>query len=600
MSTQSAIVTGALLKPDSPLVIRVYTDWRPSLPTSAGVFSPDMVEAAREQVELAFNQTQQELRRSPASSPGSLLRRLRFPESGIIEHLKAAEVFDQVVGMLRRQLLENGSLSESTEIPRLSECELEVLSVLSGCTQHQRAADCSDCLHRHYRTIDGSCNNLDHPLRGAAEVPFLRLLDPAYQDGVGLPVGWVAGAQSSRPSPRLISRQLISSREVTGDEHLTLMLMQFGQFLDHDLDLSPVSPSDIAFDTTDTARFSSCDDICHNDAPCFPISVPQDDPRIRRDCLPFTRSSAVCGTGASSLLVGKSSVRREQINTITSYVDGSMVYGSTDHVAQRLREPGDSGRLLQGELNEAGRRMLPFDNESLIECSTGVHANRSQCFLGGDVRTNEQVGLTSMHTLLNREHNRVVTALAAMNPHWDSEKLYQEARRVVVAEWQHVVFSEYVPRILGDDYLGSYVGYRPSVDATISNVFATAAFRFGHSQIMPLFQRLDQDYLPLDVGPLKLRDAFFAPFRILEEGGIDPLIRGLLASPLKLRLSHQVLNNNLTEALFAQVRDLQTCACFEDPLPKYVLGKRSSELHNAITFTSSILKSSILYCRLTR
>ena len=515
---------------------------------AAGIFSRSMIRGFREKVDLAFSRTQQELLRS-STSPGSLLHKLRFPESGIIEHLKAAEVFDQIVTMLRNQLLRNSSVATGGVAPDLSECELEVLGQLSGCEEHQKEADCSSCYHQKYRSIDGSCNNLDNPLQGAAEVPFVRLLTPAYEDGVGLPVGWSGG----KPSARLISRDLISANEVTGDEHFTLMLMQFGQFLDHDMDLAPSSPSNIVFDIDNPDMLSSCSDICDNDSPCFPIPVPDDDPRINRPCMSFTRSSAVCGTGASSLLVGNIGIHREQVNAITSYVDGSMIYGSIEKVAGKLREKGETGKLLEGVLTESGKRLLVFDNESLIECTTGINVNRSKCFLGGDVRTNEQVGLTSMHTIFYREHNRIVALLTSMNPHWDGEKLYQEARRIVIAEWQHIVFTQYLPKIVGASYLGSYGDYDAAVDATIANAFATAAFRFGHSQIMPLFQRLDSDYNPLPIGPLKLQDAFFAPFRILEEGGVDPLIRGLIASPVKMRLSHQGLNNNLTEALFQQV-----------------------------------------------
>ena len=505
-----------------------------------------MMEDLRDKVNLAFNKTQQELQRQ-SNSPRSLLRKLNFPESGIIEHLKAAEVFDQAVTILRSNV---SRLEETSgEIPVLTACELEVLGELSGCKEHQREADCSSCYHQKYRSVDGSCNNLDYPLMGASEVPFMRLLTPSYEDGVGLPVGWSGG----KPSARHISRELIAANEVTGDEHFTLMLMQFGQFLDHDMDMAPGSPSDIVFDIRNPESLSTCDNICENDAPCFPIPVPHDDHRINRSCMAFTRSSAVCGSGVSSLLLGGAGIHREQINAITSYLDGSMIYGSIEYVARRLREQGDSGMLLEGDLTESGKKLLPFDNESLIECSTGIHANRSSCFLGGDARTNEQVGLTSMHTLFYREHNRVVAILASLNPQWDGERLYQEARRIVVAEWQHLVYYEYLPKILGSSYLGDYPGYDPTVDTTIANGFATAAFRFGHSQIMPLFPRLDFNYEPLPIGPLKLQDAFFAPFRIIEEGGIDPLLRGLVSSPVKMRLSHQGLNNNLTEALFLQV-----------------------------------------------
>lgn len=536
------------LAPCSVLEFLLYYCLIPIYVQTIGIFSPSMMEGFRERVNLAFNRTRQELQRS-SRNPGSLLRRLRFPESGIIEHLKAAEIFDLAVTMLRNQLLQNGSVLTGIEIPNLSECELGVLSQLSGCEEHQRQADCSNCFHQKYRSSDGSCNNLDNPLQGAAEVPFIRLLEPAYEDGVGLPVGWTG----NKPSARSISRDIISTNEVTGDEKFSLMLMQLGQFLDHDIDLALGSPSDIVFNIDNPDMLSNCDDICNNDAPCFPIPVPDDDPRINRQCMTFTRSSAVCGTGAPSLLVGKQSIHREQINGITSYIDGSMLYGSTEFTAQKLRENGESGKLQEGSPSESGLKYLPFDNESLIACATGIHTNRSKCFLGGDVRTNEQVGLTCMHTLFYREHNRVVTILADSNPHWDEEKLYQEARKIVVAEWQHIVYDQYLPKIIGADYLGKYEDYSASVDATITNAFATAAFRFGHSQIMPVFPRLDFNYQPLSIGPLKLQDAFFAPFRILEEGGIDPLIRGIIASPVKMRLSYQGLNNQLTESLFAQV-----------------------------------------------
>ena len=515
---------------------------------SPGILSPSMMQGVRERIDLAFNKTQEELL-TASHSPRSLLRRLKFPESGIIEHLKAAEIFDQAIMEIRNQLLKNTSIPQSSKIPEFSSCELEVLSKLSGCEEHQKMADCSSCFNKKYRTLDGTCNNLDSPLQGAAEIPFLRLLDPAYEDRIGLPVGW----SGDKPSARKISRDVISTKEVTSNDNFTLMLMQFGQFLDHDMDLALGSPSNIAFNSNNPGSLSSCDDICHNDAPCFPIPVPDNDPRIDHQCLPFTRSSAVCGTGASSLLVGTRGVHREQINALTSYVDGSMIYSPNTHTARKLRKMDGSGKLLKGDLTASGKRLLPFDNESLIECTTGIHANRSQCFLAGDMRTNEQVGLTSMHTLFYREHNRVVDVLTDLNPHWNGERLYQEARKIVIAEWQHMVFSEYLPKILGEDYFTEYRGYDPNVDASIANAFATAAYRFGHSQIMPLFHRLDKNYRELPIGPLKLRDAFFAPFRILEEGGIDPLVRGLISTPVKRRLSHQGLNKNLTEALFAQV-----------------------------------------------
>lgn len=56
--------------------------------------------------------------------------------------------------------------------------------------------------------------------------------------------------------------------------------------------------------------------------------------------------------------------------------------------------------------------------------------------LSGDGRSNENIGLTSLHTLLLREHNRLARALAKLNPHWDGERLYQEARKIMGGYFQ--------------------------------------------------------------------------------------------------------------------------------------------------------------------
>lgn len=485
------------------------------------------------------------------NSPSELLSLLRFPSSGTVDLAKAAEIFDEAVQRYESNYTGDNAL---TGIPLyLSDCELTTLARLSGCVSHRHAPNCSDiCYHRRYRTFDGTCNNIQHPLRGAAITPFGRLLDADYDNDLSLPRGWMR----SLPSSRLLTHDLLSSRnaELREDFDFTLMLMQIGQFLDHDLDIAPITPSRESFE-----RGVSCDETCENTSPCYPIPVPENDRRIRnRECLPFTRSSAVCGTGASSLLIGRAAYRREQINQITSYVDASMIYGSSQERADLLRnKTAGKGMLRRGQQSSPGHHYLPFDTSSVVDCDQGNNSGRALCFLSGDVRVNEQVGLTAMHTIWYREHNRIANLLSELNPHWDDETLYQETKLIVTAEWQHIVFTEYVPKILGSRlWQDVYTDYNDTVDASILNSFATAAFRFGHSQIMPVLLRLNETWQPIKGGHLELRHAFFAPHRIIEEGGIDPLLRGLMVEQAKERAGDQPLAQEITEHLFQQANNV--------------------------------------------
>ncbi|XP_064350307.1 thyroid peroxidase isoform X2 [Camelus dromedarius] len=122
---------------------------------------------------------------------------------------------------------------------------------------------------------------------------------------------------------------------------------------------------------------------------------------------------------------------------------------------------------------------------------------------------------------------------------------------------QIITLRDYVPKILGpkafEQHVGPYRGYNPAVDPTVSNVFSTAAFRFGHTSVHPLVRRLDSHFQEHPGLPhLLLHDAFFRPWRLLGEGGVDPVMRGLLARPAKLQVQDQLMNEELTERLFVR------------------------------------------------
>ncbi|VEL25094.1 unnamed protein product [Protopolystoma xenopodis] len=146
--------------------------------------------------------------------------------------------------------------------------------------------------------------------------------------------------------------------EAMYDEDFTrsAMVMQWGQFLDHDLDFTPVDAS--------ISRFSDglgCNETCVNDPPCFPILVPPGDPRIRYRCIGFSRSSATCGSGSTSILLGRPH-HREQLNQITAFIDASNVYGSDEFDANQLRDlVYDEGKLRVGMPTAFNKPLLPFN-----------------------------------------------------------------------------------------------------------------------------------------------------------------------------------------------------------------------------------------------
>ncbi|KAL7298226.1 hypothetical protein TKK_0009216 [Trichogramma kaykai] len=524
---------------------------------SEGLVFRAFVEAQHE-IDRAVNNTLRELfepSSSTSSGRSNPFRLSRFPDVVARKAARPAELFERALTHIRR-MVDSGARANATDDfhyqELLSPRQLVQLERLSGCTAHRRADKCSNvCFHNRYRSFDGRCNNLENPTWGASYTGFRRLLKPVYENGFSQPVGWDSDRLYHgfpKPAARLVSTELISTEPTTEDAQITHMVMQWGQWLDHDLDHALPAVSSESWGGID------CKKTCDNAAPCFPMQVPPNDPRIKnRRCIDFFRTSAVCGSGMTSILWGKLTPR-EQLNQLTSYLDASQVYGYDDETARELRDFGSNlGLLREGPGFRNAKPMLPYANGQFIDCRRNLSESNVNCFLAGDFRVNEQVGLTAMHTVWMREHNRLARALKLMNPQWNGEKLYQEARKIVAAQMQVITYRDWIPLILGsdtDELFGEYRSYKADVDASISNVFATAALRFGHSLIQPKFERLTPELESIPEGPLHLRDAFFAPWRLVDEGGTDPLLRGMFATPAKLKKPTENLNSELTEQLF--------------------------------------------------
>lgn len=517
-------------------------------------------EAAKE-IDVAINNTLDTLfsNRSTAAPPnyGELLRVFRFPTGQARQLARAAEIYERTLVNIRKHVQRGENLSMNSEQYEfrdlLSREHLHLVAELSGCMEHREMPNCTDmCFHSRYRSIEGTCNNLMHPTWGASLTAFRRLAEPIYENGFSMPVGWTKGrmyAGHPKPSARLVSTSLVATKEITPDTRITHMVMQWGQFLDHDLDHAIPSVSSESWDGVD------CKKTCEFAPPCYPIEVPPNDPRVKnRRCIDVVRSSAICGSGMTSLFFD-SVQHREQINQLTSYIDASQMYGYNTAFAQELRNlTTDEGLLRVGVHFPNQKDMLPFAApQDGMDCRRNLDENQMNCFVSGDIRVNEQVGLLAMHTIWMREHNRIAGKLRDINPHWDGDTLYQEARKIVGAQMQHITFKQWLPLIIGESgmaLLGEYRGYDPQMNPSIANEFATAALRFGHTIINPILHRLNSSFQPIPQGHLQLHKAFFAPWRLAYEGGVDPLLRGMLAVPAKLKLPDQNLNMELTEKLF--------------------------------------------------
>ncbi|KAG8520823.1 Peroxidasin-like protein, partial [Galemys pyrenaicus] len=520
---------------------------------------------AVQRVDSAINSTRRHLFSQKPRNPSDLLALFRYPRDPFtVETARAGEIFEHTLQLIQEHVKQGLTVDlEGREFrynDLVSPFYLSLIANLSGCTAHRHMPNCSDiCFHQKYRTQDGTCNNLQYPTWGASLTAFQRILKPAYENGFNLPRGvgrHILSNKDPLPLPRQVSTELAATATVTPDDSYTHMLMQWGQFLDHDLDHTVPALS--------TSRFSDgqpCSSVCTNDPPCLPIFIPHTDPRgTQASCIFFVRSSPVCGSGTTSLMMN-SVYAREQINQLTAYIDASNVYGSSERESLILRDHSEPRGLLRTGLPWAssGKPLLPFSTGPPTECTGQDQDSSSPCFLAGDHRANEQLALTAMHTLWFREHNRVALELSTLNPHWDGDTLYHEARKIVGAELQHITYSHWLPKILGGPgmkMLRDYQGYDANLNAGIINSFATAAFRFGHTLINPVLYRLNDTFGEIPEGHLPLHKAFFSPSRIIQEGGIDPLLRGLFGVPAKLRVPSQLLSLELTEKLFASAHSV--------------------------------------------
>lgn len=323
-----------------------------------------------------------------------------------------------------------------------------------------------------YRSADGTCNNnVTEPLWGRAGATYVRELTPQYDDGIDSFRRQKNGA--ALPSARRVAdtATTVDSKENFTDSKLNGLAWAFGQFVMHDIAHTPITEG------ADGKHISCCDNLePRPDADSHPACAAMRDDnggRMERgNCMEFVRSIPAA---AEPCKLGP----RQQLNQVTGFLDGSTIYGSTPEQQKELRtfQDGKLESQLVGEFE-----LLPGSKDPK-QCRNPTQAQ--PCFLAGDSRVNQQPYLAMMHTVWLRQHNRVAARLAQLNPFWRDEQLFQEARRIVVAQIQHITTNEYLSTCLGDATMSNYhlfqsqgymkPPYQPVQDPGATNVFATVA-----------------------------------------------------------------------------------------------------------------------------
>jgi peroxidase len=353
--------------------------------------------------------------------------------------------------------------------------------------------------------IDGVGNNIANPTWGSTGADLIRLAPAAYADGIDAPS--LPGDLSAREISNILNNQADPSdpsQDLTTVDlnSLSDFGYAFGQFMDHDLDNTPDGGASL------------------------PIEVAPGDP-IGPDALPFTRSITDPATGTST------SNPAQQVTEVTSYFDLSQIYGSTQDVADALRT------FQGGLLKTSPGNMLPYDNSTYFTPAQIAALNmandsqalpESELFAAGDVRANENIELTALETLFVRNHNLIAGQLQQQHPGWTDEQIYQEARKINIAEYQDIIYNEWIPAVLGSTALSAYTGYNPNVNATISNEFSTVAYRFGHSLVSGDIAR-DNNSGQSAADPISLAFDFFDPNLLNPNGVVDPLT-GLVSTDI--------------------------------------------------------------------
>jgi Ca2+-binding RTX toxin-like protein len=218
------------------------------------------------------------------------------------------------------------------------------------------------------------------------------------------------------------------------------------------------------------------------------------------------------GTTAGITTAGAIGTGHAFLNDIAHHAAPGFWDHDNDPLTPKIRQTADTDSDIVDDLNPG-----TYDDEML-----NAH------FITGDGRGNENIGLTTVHSIFHSEHNRMVetnkatilqsndlaflnqwlrvdvaalptTAAQVANLQWDGERLFQASRFSTEMQYQHLVFEEFARRI--QPAVNPFVfNSSPNVDPSITAEFAHTVYRFGHSMLTGTVDRLENDLTAVNEG----------------------------------------------------------------------------------------------------
>ncbi|XP_047531724.1 chorion peroxidase [Vanessa atalanta] len=432
----------------------------------------------------------------------------------------------------RAQMLGRGALLNMFAAQELkARAAITAEEIELGFTEHTDGPFCPPKLlcpqePSRYRSIGGGCNNQNNPDWGATNTGFERLLPPDYSDGI-----WAMRTSRSGlplPSARAVSNALLLDVNHPSATH-NVMFMQFGQFIVHDISIGQV------FALGDGNGISCCSgdgrilpkEFQH--WACAPIVLDPGDifyGQFGKQCINFVRAQLAprseCSLGYA-----------KQMNGASHYLDMSHLYGNSEEKILKLRAQGG----LLSVFTDFGRDLPPLTKRR--EC-LNMHEGAA-CFESGDNHGNQIISLTVLHAIWTREHNRIARALSKINPRWDEVQVFFESRRIMQAEYQHIIYNEWLPLLLGPRIMEIYgllpssgfsTSYHPGVDPSLTAEFSSAAMRFGHSTVDGQLKVLSPKHGGL-YESISIPEVMFQPSRLRLKPFLDRMLIGMSWQPMQ-------------------------------------------------------------------